>query len=352
MTAQNILNPRHQNIFRATVNHYISTAEPVGSKTLVKEYDFQVSSATIRNVMGKLEKAGFLYQPHVSAGRIPSDSGYRLYVDELVTPNNQTRQKVHQTLTQTVSEEQLWGLEATLQKANQILSTLSGYIALITVPQQNHARLRHLQLLPLGPSKIVVIVVTDTFQPQSIALELEYDPDELTVLVNFLNHHLQGRSLEEISRLDLEALDQDFRHCAELLNTICQTVAKVNQNNLSAPILVHGISEVLRQPEFSQLKQLQTLLHLIEVRQEQLFPVMFNREGDEGTTLIHIGAENPLEPMKTCALVSANYYQEEVPVGSVGVIGPTRMFYENAIALVEATADYISASLTSQPELA
>ncbi|AFY39156.1 heat-inducible transcription repressor HrcA [[Leptolyngbya] sp. PCC 7376] len=351
MTAQNILNLRHQNIFRATVNHYISTAEPVGSKTLVKEYDFHVSSATIRNVMGKLEKAGFLYQPHVSAGRIPSDSGYRFYVDELVTPNVKTRKQVHQALTQN-SDEQLWGLEATLQKANQILSTLSGYIALITVPQQNYARLRHLQLLPLSASKVMVIVVTDMFQPQSVAFELEYDPDELTLLANFLNHHLQGRSLEEISRLDLDALDQDFRHCAELLDTICQTVAKVNQNNLSTPILVHGISEVLRQPEFSQLEQLQTLLHLIEVRQEQLFPVMFNREGEEGTTLIHIGTENPLEPMKTCALVSANYYQEEVPVGSVGVIGPTRMFYENAIALVEATADYISASLTTQPELA
>ncbi|OKH16845.1 heat-inducible transcriptional repressor HrcA [[Limnothrix rosea] IAM M-220] len=351
MAAQNILNPRYQNIFRATVNHYISTAEPVGSKTLVKEYDFQVSSATIRNVMGKLEKAGFLYQPHVSAGRIPSDSGYRFYVDELLTPNHQTRQKVRQTLHQQ-SDEQLWGLEATLKQANQILATLSGYIALITVPQQHHARLRHLQLLPLSSNKIIMVVVTDTFQPQSVALELESDPDELAILANFLNHHLQGRSLEEISRLDLEALDQDFRHCAEVLQTVCQTVAKVNQSNISTPILVHGISEVLRQPEFSQLTQLQTLLHLIEARQEQLVPVMFNRDGDERTTLIHIGVENPLEPMKTCAMVSANYYQEEVPVGSVGVIGPTRMFYENAIALVEATADYISASLTAQPELA
>ena len=197
-----------------------------------------------------------------------------------------------------------------------------------------------------------MIVVTDTFQPQSVALELEHDPEELMLLANFLNHHLQGRSLAEISQLDLEALDEDFRHCAELLQTIRQTVAKVNQSNVSAPILVHGISEVLRQPEFSQLKQLQTLLHLIEARQEQLVPVMFNRDGDERTTLIHIGVENPLEPMKTCAMVSANYYKEEVPVGSVGVIGPTRMFYENAIALVEATADYISASLTAQPELA
>lgn len=347
MTAQNILKPRHQNIFRATVNHYISTAEPVGSKTLAQEYDFQVSSATIRNVMGKLEKAGFLYQPHVSAGRIPSDSGYRLYVDELVTPNIRSRKKAKQILAK--QEDNLWGLEATLQQATQILATLSGYIALITVPQQCHARLLHIQLLTVQPHKLMMVVITDKFQPQSVSLELDYDPDEVVILANFLNHHLQGRSLTEISQLDLETLDQDFRQYAELLRLIGQTVTKVHQGNMSAPILVHGISEVLRQPEFSHLEQLQTLLHLVESQQEQLFPVMFNRDAEERTTLIHIGTENPLEPMKTCALISANYYQEAVPVGSVGVIGPTRMFYENAIALVEATADYISSRLTEQP---
>ncbi|BAW97253.1 putative heat-inducible transcription repressor [[Synechococcus] sp. NIES-970] len=343
MVAQKILSPRHQHIFRATVNHYISTAEPVGSKTLVEEYDFQVSSATVRNVMGKLEKAGFLYQPHVSAGRIPSDSGYRLYVDELVTPNPNKRQQASYTLQE--QSEEFWGLESTLQRATQILATLSGYIALITVPHKNNARLRYLQLLAIAPQRIMMIVVTDSFQPQSIPLTIDCDSAELEVLSNFLNHHLQGRSLQEIAHLDLESLDQNFRHCAELLQTICQKISQVAPSVISTPILVRGISEVLRQPEFSQIEQLQTLLHLIEARQEQLLPVLFDNLLGDRHTLIHIGAENPLEPMKTCALISANYYQEEIPVGSVAVIGPTRMFYENAIALVEATADYLSNNL-------
>lgn len=344
MVAQKILSPRHQHIFRATVNHYISTAEPVGSKTLVEEYDFQVSSATIRNVMGKLEKAGYLYQPHVSAGRIPSDSGYRFYVDELVTPNSQARQQANKVL-QEQPQELLWGLEATLQRATQILATLSGYIALITVPYKNHARLRYLQLLPITPKQVIMVVVTDRYQPQSFLLSLDYEAVELEVLSNFLNYHLQGRSLQDIAHLDPEALDQDFRHCAALLQTICQSIAQIAPSTISTPILVRGISEVLRQPEFSQLEQLQTLLHLVEVRQEQLLPVVLNGlQGDRPTT-IHIGAENPLEPMKTCALISSYYYQEEQPVGSVAVIGPTRMFYENAIALVEATADYLSENL-------
>ncbi|MGB2924355.1 MAG: heat-inducible transcriptional repressor HrcA [Limnothrix sp.] len=347
MAAQKIFNPRHQSIFRATVHHYISTAEPVGSKTLVDEYDFQVSSATIRNVMGKLEKAGFLYQPHVSAGRIPSDSGYRFYVDELVTPNRKTRAQADQAF-KTRSTEELWGLEATLQRATQILATLSGYIALITVPNQSHARLRYLQLLPIAPKQVMMIVITDTYQPQSVLLSIDGEVDELEILSNFLNHHLQGRSLREIAHLDLEALDEDFRHCAELLRSICKRVSQVAPNTTSTPILVHGISEVLRQPEFSQLEQLQTLLHLLEVRQEQLLPVLFDSLSEDRPTMIHIGAENPLKPMQTCALIAANYYQEETPVGSVGVIGPTRMFYENAIALVEATADYLSASFQSQ----
>lgn len=347
MAAPKILSPRHQNIFRATVHHYISTAEPVGSKTLLNKYDFQVSSATIRNVMGKLEKAGFLYQPHISAGRIPSDSGYRFYVDELLTPNQQTKQQARQAL-QPQPTADFWGLETTLKRATQILATLSGYIALITVPSQSHARLRHLQLLPIAPKQVMMIVVTDIYQPQSIPLAIDCDPEELEILSKFLNHHLQGRSLQDIAYLDPEALDKDFRHCAELLKSICQKVSQVAPNHMSTPILVHGISEVLRQPEFSQLEQLQTLLHLLEVRQEQLLPVLFDSVAEDRPTMIHIGAENPLEPMKTCAMISANYYQEEIPVGSVGVIGPTRMFYENAIALVEGTADYLSASLQSQ----
>jgi heat-inducible transcriptional repressor len=347
MAAPNILNPRHQNIFRATVNHYISTAEPVGSKTLVKEYDFQVSSATIRNVMGQLEKAGFLYQPHVSAGRIPSDSGYRLYVDELVVPNSQTRQQVHEALNRR-SPDVGWGLEATLQRATQILSTLSGYVALITIPQQNQIRLKYIQLVPISGLKeenVMLIVVADSYQPQSLPLKLDCDPTELEVLSNFLNHHLQGLTLREIAQINPEVLDQDFRYCAELLRTIFQQVAKTVLTSTSTPILIRGISSVLRQPEFSQLEQVQTLLHLLETQQEELLPVIFDSLQDERTTMIHIGTENPLEPMKTCALVASNYYQETIPMGSVAVIGPTRMFYENTIALVEATADYISENL-------
>ncbi|MBV5259552.1 heat-inducible transcriptional repressor HrcA [Synechococcus moorigangaii CMS01] len=344
MVAQKTLNPRHQHIFRATVNHYISTAEPVGSKTLVEEYDFQVSSATIRSVMGKLEKAGFLYQPHVSAGRVPSDSGYRLYVDELVTPSSALRQRATQALLEQTAAE-CWGLEVTLQRATQILATLSGYIALITVPHKHHARLRYLQLLPLTAQRVMMIVVTDSYQPQSLPLTLDCGPDELMVLSNFLNHHLQGRSLQEIANLDPQALDEDFRHCQVLLSTILRQIAQIVPNNVATPILVRGISEVLRQPEFSQIEQLQTLLHLIEAKQEQLLPVVFRGLPGDRPTLIHIGTENPLEPMKTCALISTHYYQEETPVGSVAVIGPTRMFYENAIALVEATADYLSENL-------
>lgn len=343
MVAPKILSPRYQNIFRATVNHYISTAEPVGSKTLVEEYDFQVSSATIRSVMGKLEKAGYLYQPHVSAGRIPSDSGYRFYVDELVKPNVQIRQQASQTLQETQGE--IWGLESILQRATQILATLSGYIALITVPYKNHARLRYLQLLSVAPQKIMMVVVTDSYQPQSMPLTLDCEVTELETLSNFLNYHLQGRSLQEIAQLDLEALDADFRHSAALLATICQKIAQVAPSTITTPILVKGISEVLRQPEFSQLEQLQTLLHLLETQQADLLPVVLDGlQGDRPTT-IHIGTENPLEPMKTCALISTYYYQETNPVGSVAVIGPTRMFYENAIALVEATADYLSENL-------
>ena len=351
MVNQSNLSQRHQNILKATIKHYIATAEPVASKTLAQQYDFNVSSATIRSVMGRLEEAGLLYQPHTSAGRVPSDSGYRTYVDRLIVPDEKN-DKAIQTILQQELQVAKASFEALLQRAARILATLSGYIALITFPQNINSTLRHLQLVKVSSDRVMLIVVTDCYQTRSLAIEspLEDEVDELTIdrelelLSNFLNRELTGRSLTEIAALDWTEIDREFAQYADFLDLLLNQLKLSLQVSNSSPIIIQGIAELLRQPEFSQLEQVQTLLSLLE-EQERLSPVIFTLPESADflkRVSVKIGTENHLEPMRTCTLVSANYYQDNLPVGSVGILGPKRMLYENAIALVENTANYLS----------
>jgi len=346
------LNSRQQQILCATVRHYIATAEPVGSRTLVEEYDLRVSPATIRSSMGVLERAGLLYQPHVSAGRIPSDSGYRFYVDDWVVPSPEVAVRVEQLLGDRLNWDS-WSLEALLRGAAQILATLSGYITLITLPQTSTARLRHLQLVRVDDRRVMAIVVTDTYQTQSAVLELyageteETDSDriegELQILSNFLTEQLREKQLSELANLDWNELDRQFQRYADVLKRGLTELISCFHAAPRSDLLVSGVSEVLRQPEFARVDRVQTLIHLLEDEPDRLLPLIFETCDDRGKRVtVRIGAENHLEPIRTCALVSATYQRESVPVGSVGVLGPTRMVYENAIAVVEAAADYLS----------
>ena len=349
MSDRSDLNVRHQKILKAVIEHYITTAEPVASQALVRQYGFDVSSATIRNVMGRLEEAGLLYQPHVSAGRVPSDSGYRTYVDRLIVPDERIDRAIRRILQQ---ELQVVGASYTalLQRAAKILSTLSGYIALITLPQNLNSTLRHLQLVRVAGDRVMLIIVTDSGQTQSILMESplsEEEADELTIdrelqlLSNFLDRELRGLSLAEITALDWSNVDREFSQYTDFLNGLLDRLKSVQAK--SSPMVIQGVAELLRQPEFSQLQQVQTLLSLLE-QQDRLSPIIFTLSeiADLKRVRIKIGEENQLEPMQTCALISANYYQDDTPVGSVGILGPKRMLYENAIALVENTADYLS----------
>jgi heat-inducible transcriptional repressor len=350
------LTNRQQHILWATVRHYIATAEPVGSKALVEEYDLGVSSATIRNVMGFLEKGGLLYQPHTSAGRVPSDSGYRTYVDQLITPSENLSREVEAVLQKRLKWED-WSLEALLQGAAQILATLSGCISLITMPQTERATLRHLQMVQIEAGRVMLIVVTDAYETHSTLMDLpaaspetQLEPEvldrELQIISNFLNSHLRGRSLLELATLDWTELDQEFQRYGEFLKHSAAELARRTVTPSATQIMIRGVAEVLRQPEFSQLQQVQTIIQLLEEEQDQLWRLIFEEpEADEvgkPRVMVRIGSENPLEPIRTCTLISATYRRGSIPVGSVGVLGPTRLNYESAIAVVSAAADYLS----------
>jgi heat-inducible transcriptional repressor len=371
------LNKRHQQILWATIRQYVATAEPVGSKALVDGYNLNVSPATIRSGFTTLEKAGLLYQPHTSAGRIPSDSGYRLYVDRLLgydglrvgnmQPSLDIGRQVEELLHEKLDWDG-WNLETVLRGAAEVLATLSGYITMITLPQTQHSTIKHIQFVQIEATKIMLVVVLDSYQTQSILMQLPPERDlpidgdlldrELQVLSNFLNSKLRGRSLLDISTLDWNELDREFQHYVDLVSNLLVDLSRQSQPTHSSQIMIRGIAEVLRQPEFSELHQVKTLLHLLESEQEQLWqlifdprqmdmPTLINRQSDFHPKIsIKIGTENPLEPMQTCTLISTTYQQDSVPVGSVGLLGPKRMLYENAIALVQSAADYISESIS------
>lgn len=367
MPVQLSLNDRHQHILWATIRHYIATAEPVGSRSLVEEYKLKVSPATIRNGMNFLEKAGFLYQPHTSAGRVPSDSGYRIYVDQLMTPSETVANGVESVLQKQLNLSEC-RVEAVLRGAAQVLATLSGYITLVTMPQTSTAKLRHLQLVQIEPQKVMLIVVTNTYETQSFLMELNtassgmgqkrsldsqlpQNPEdvdrELQILSNFLDRKLRGRSLSELSSLDWSELDKEFQYYADSIKNLLAELTRRSQVPTYTRILISGLAEALRLPEFSELQQLQTIIHLLEEEQEQLWPLIFEAPESQTTNRVkvRIGSENPLEPIRSCTLVSATYGPNSRPMGSVGLLGPTRMVYENSIALVEAAADYLSEAI-------
>ncbi|MBF2097379.1 MAG: heat-inducible transcriptional repressor HrcA [Gloeomargaritaceae cyanobacterium C42_A2020_066] len=349
------LTERHQAVLRAVVDHYVATAEPVGSRTLVEEYQLKVSPATIRHAMGYLEKAGLLYQPHTSAGRIPSDSGYRLYVNHLLQPSTDLTTQAQALLagqTYTVAAS----VEAVLRGAARLLATLSGYIILVTVSQPTTGHLRHLQLIPVNPQRVALIAVLDGGRTESTLLDLspteETEPwlEEATQLLsNFLNHHLHGRPLQDLAHLDWATLNQEFAGYADLARRVIQHLQAWGQEDSGVDLLVSGLAEVLRrQPEFSQLEKLQVIMDALEGETSQVRSVLCQGSTAQQPLQVLIGTENPLAAMKACSLVSARYHQSGAPAGRIGLLGPTRMSYDRVIPLVQAAAQHLSTVL-SQP---
>jgi len=357
------LNPRQQDILRATVRHYVSTAEPVGSKSLARDYDLQVSSATIRNVMSALEDSGLLYQPHTSAGRIPSDSGYRTYVNQLMSPAGSLTAPLARRVRSALTLELNWeerAIEVLLQESAQILSRLSGYIGLVTLPQMDASLIKHLQLVRVSGQQILLVVL-DIYDNHSVLLQLpsvllsqssDADIDrELQILSNFLSAQLTGRSLHEAD-LDWSELDQAFQRYVGVIQGAIADLSRKSRSSSSTQILVSGVADALDQPEFAEREKIRSIVQLLEDGRSQLWPLITESalpttsEASPSPTnppiRIWIGTENPVAPMQSCALVTARYGQRPGPVGSLGVLGPTRMLYENAVAAVEAAANCLT----------
>jgi len=342
---QEPLGQRTRKVLWATVERYIVTAEPVGSRVLVSEYGFNISAASMRQELNRLDNYGLLYQPHTSAGRVPSDLGYRLYVDECIDPTAElphTRAHFEGTPVEP--------LELLLQGVAQILATLSGCIALVSAPSGAALRVQHVQLIGVPGDQFLAIAMGDAYHTASRQVTLpSTDGAELHILNNFLNAHLRDRPWDRLAApLPWEDLGVGFSPYRQPLSLVLAQLERSRPAVAWGQIFASGVAELVRQPEFNDPQKLQTMLDLLEGDRGMLRSLMTattENLGPEPTVTVRIGSELTWQVMQRCTLIATVYYGESTAAGSVGVLGPTRLDYGRAIASVQAAAHHLTTAL-------
>jgi heat-inducible transcriptional repressor len=335
------LDERKQKVLLAIIKDYISTAEPVGSRTISKKYDLGVSPATIRNEMSDLEELGYIEQPHTSAGRIPSNLGYRYYVDCLMKKKKLATEDQKIILGGYRSKVQ--DMRTVLQRTNTILSNITNYTSLVTGPQFTKSNLRHVQLVPLDNGKALVVVVTDngTAQTRMIDLPQTINDIDLQKISQVMNAKLQGLSLEHIKMTLIKEIYFELSKHKHIFNAAMDLIQETLNLNPEEKVYLAGTLNILNQPEFSDISKVRTLLSLLE-QDRVLKDIVSDESLKEDGISVKIGGENRVEGLQDCSTITATYELNGKTIGSVGVIGPTRMDYEKAVSIVEFMTQHLS----------
>src|SRR5579884_3157302 len=337
------LDKRKAFILATVVYEYIATAEPVGSHTLTQKYNLGVSSATIRNEMAELEAEGFLVQPHTSAGRVPSDAGYRMYVDQLMQHEQlaaDDRKRIRDELRDASRE-----LDEIIENTTRLLGRLSKNLAFVTKPAQDATTFKHIQLIWLSARTGVAIVVTSIGVSAQSLFELSNDasPDDLTRLSNALNARLGNRALREISERDIAAATQDLGLADDLKNAVLNALHSAATSD-SATVSASGAQNLLDQPEFHDLRKLRSILRIVE-EQKTLYDLVADSINVEAPA-VKIGHELGVEEMTDFSIVTVPYRFGRHAVGMLSILGPRRMPYARLMALASGTADTLSERLS------
>ena len=335
------LDERKQKVLQAIIKDYINTAEPVGSRTIAKKYNLGVSPATIRNEMSDLEELGYIEQPHTSAGRIPSDKGYRFYVDCLMNKKRLTDQEAGVILSG--HRTKVRDIGTVLNQTNSILSTITNYTSMVTGPQFTKSNLRCVQLVPLDDSTALMIVITNSGLVQNRILELPQSVtgDDLQKISQVMNAKLQGISLEHIKLTLIKEIYFELSKHRYIFDAAMDMIQETLDLNHEEKIYLAGTLNILNQPEFRDLSRVKTLLSLLE-QDKVLMEILNDRYHVEDGISVTIGGENRVDGLKDCSTITATYQIDGETVGSVGIIGPTRMDYEKAVSIVEFMTRHLS----------
>ena len=340
------ISTRKEKVLKAIIQEHILTAEPVGSRTLARKYDFDFSPATIRNEMADLEEMGFLEQPHTSAGRIPSDLGYRFYVDRLMEGELEKPVSLKSYLKELSRQKS--GVEDIMSGMARMLSRMVQYTAIVSEPGFSESKISRLELLPVSSRKLLLIVITSSglVNDKIIQLEKKLTEEELENLNRILSRRLAGRKVSTITGAFLQDLEEELKrrlnYAAEIIKRLEQEITDILDKQ-EMKIYLDGTSYILEQPEFNDIQSLKKILKVLD-RQEELRRLV---AGLEDELEVKIGAENKLQEMQNCSLVVATYRLEGGGTGRVGVIGPTRMEYPRVISSVDLTAELISKFISS-----
>ncbi|MFC7681478.1 heat-inducible transcriptional repressor HrcA [Paenibacillus sp. GCM10028914] len=328
-----MLTDRQRMILSAIVDDYIRSAEPVGSRSISKRGDVGYSPATIRNEMADLEELGFLEQPHTSAGRIPSHKGYRYYVDHLTSSFSPNPSEL-QTM-KAFFAEKLNAMEQMIQHAAGILSQMTNYTSILLGPEVFHTSLRHFQLLPLEDGKAVAIIVTSTGQVENktVTIPPGVSVSEMEQVVNLLNSKLANVPLYKLKTRLYSELGQEMQrhidHYEELMSVL--DVA-LDSNNQEQKVYLSGTTNMLNQPEFKDVDKVRNILELLE-QTPTLMKMMMPTPGETGIQ-VRIGTENDHEAIANCSLITATYSANGKTLGTIGILGPTRMEYARVMGIL------------------
>jgi heat-inducible transcriptional repressor len=343
MKSEGGLDKRKAYILATVVYEYIATAEPVGSNTLTQKYNLGVSSATVRNEMAELEAGGYLVQPHTSAGRVPSDAGYRTYVDELMQPETlatEDRRRIRDDLREASRE-----LDEVIESATRLLGRLSNNLAFVTKPQPDTQSFRHIQLIWLSPRTGVAIVVTSLGVAAQTLFEVTSDleADALTRLSNALNARLGNRLMRDIADRDVQGAVEELGLSDELRGAVLAALRSAR--SAQAPsIAAAGAQNLLDQPEFQDLRKLRSILRIVE-EQKTLYDMVADSIGTD-TASVKIGAEFGSDELADLSVVTVPYRVGPNAVGMLSILGPRRMPYARLVALASGTADTLSERLS------
>lgn len=335
-----MMDERSKNVLFAVIQCYISSPGPVGSRVVTKKYSFGLSPATIRNIMSDLEEMGYLHQPHTSAGRVPTDIGYRYYVDSITNEEKQINEDFVRELHKKL-ELLRKDIHSFLDQASRTLSSLSHYLGITMSPNTSSITLNKIEMIKYRDNQLAVILFTDEgiIQNKIITLDHEISQKNLNDIADYINSKFSGFTLEEIKRVIIGEITHEKVLCDRLISDtirICRDIFSTAPGN----IYISGLSEMLSLPDFSDMTKIKELLKTIE--DKHLIVRLLDKISSSGGTQVFIGSENPLDELKKFSLVAATYKEGNRPIGAIGIIGPTRMDYHHAITIVDLTASYIT----------
>ena len=324
------LDERKKTILRAIVSNYLETGEPVGSRTISKYYDLNLSSATIRNEMADLEEMGYIVQPHTSAGRIPTDAGYRFYVDRLMEEKEEV-EEVKSSLLERVDR-----MELLLKQVAKVLASNTNYATMVTAPHYNKT-VKFIQLSQVDIGSLLAVIVVDgnIIKNQMIAVDIGLDNEDILKFNILLNSFLQGASLEDINLEMIQEMKKQAGDYGIILDQIFQGIVEAIHEANELEIYTSGATNILKYPELGDISRTSELLEKFEDKSELSHMLEETANQQESGIQVYIGEETPVQNMQDCSLVTATYKMPEGAKGTIGIIGPKRMDYKKVVSTLK-----------------